>query len=92
MPPDLRDTVVDYVRDFSARTEVAVRAVLRGLELAPTQFYRWVERHGRANTHNGLIPRDHWLTPEERQAILAYHAAHGRWKARASWQRVWSSR
>jgi putative transposase len=28
------------------------------------------------NTHSGLIPRDHWLTPAERQAILAYHAAH----------------
>jgi hypothetical protein len=33
-------------------------------------------RYGRVNTHNGRIPRDHWVTPEERAAILAYHDAH----------------
>ena len=42
----------------------------------PTQFYRWTGRYGRVNTHNGRVPRDHWLTPAERQAILAYHATH----------------
>ncbi len=68
--------MVDYVRAFSARTEIAVREVLRGLELAPTQFYRWIERYGRVNTHNGQIPRDHWLTEPERQAILRYHDTH----------------
>lgn len=30
----------------------------------------------RTTAHNGAIPRDHWLTPEERQAILDYHATH----------------
>jgi transposase InsO family protein len=50
--------------------------VLEHLAIAPTQFYRWVERYGRANTHNGQIPRDHWLTPEERAAILAYYDTH----------------
>lgn len=28
------------------------------------------------NTHNGQIPRDHWLTDAERRAILDYHEAH----------------
>ncbi len=40
------------------------------------QFYRWEKRYGRVNTHNGQIPRDHWLTDEERKAILDYHEAH----------------
>jgi putative transposase len=64
------------VRDFSARTERPVRWVLRRLAIAPTQFYRWTERYGRVTTHNGQIPRDHWLTAEERAAILRYHDAH----------------
>lgn len=76
MPHDVRDTVVDFVRAFSERTALSTRWVLEHVALAPTQFYRWVERYGRANTHNGQIPRDHWLTPEERAAILAYHDTH----------------
>lgn len=76
MPPDLRDTVVDFVRRFSARTELGARWVLARLGVVPAQYYRWTARYGRVNTHNGHIPRDHWLTTEERQAILRYHEAH----------------
>ncbi|HVH63650.1 MAG TPA: IS3 family transposase, partial [Candidatus Dormibacteraeota bacterium] len=68
VPPDTRDAVVDFVQRFTTRTELSARWVLEHLAIAPTQFYRWVERYGRVNTHNGQIPRDHWLTPEERQA------------------------
>lgn len=76
MPPDTRDAVVDYVRSFSECTELTTRWVLDHLALAPTQFYRWAERYGRVNTHNGQIPRDHWVTAAERAAILAYHDTH----------------
>lgn len=73
MPHDLRDAVVDFVKDFSARTELSVRWVLARLAIAPAQFYRWGQRYGSVNQHNGQIPRDHWLMPAERQAIIAYH-------------------
>lgn len=76
MPPDLRDAVVDFVRTFSHRTELPARWVLDRLTVSPAQFYRWAERYGQVNTHNGRTPRDHWLTAAERQAILAYHHAH----------------
>lgn len=76
MPPDLRDAVVDFVRRFSQRTEQPVRWVLDRLSLAPAQFYRWIDRYGRVKTRNGPVPRDHWLLPAEREAILRYHAAH----------------
>lgn len=68
--------MVDFVRTFSARTERSARWVLAHLGIAPTQFHRWSARYGRVNTHNGQTPRDHWLTPAERQAILEYHEAH----------------
>jgi transposase InsO family protein len=76
VPPELRDAVVDFVQRFSARTELSARWMLARLGVAPTQFYRWSARYGRVNTHNGRIPRDHWLTAAERRAILRYHETH----------------
>jgi transposase InsO family protein len=32
----------------------------------------WKERQGQETRHNGHIPRNHWVTPEEAAAILAY--------------------
>jgi putative transposase len=76
VPHDVRDTIVDYVRSFSERTELSARWVLEQFSIAPTQFYRWAARYGRVNTHNGQTPRDHWLRPAERAAILRYHETH----------------
>jgi hypothetical protein len=56
VPPAVRDTVVDFVRVFSTRTELSARWVLAHLPLAPTQCYRWTDRYGRVNTHNGQVP------------------------------------
>lgn len=64
------------MRTFSARTELSTRWVLAQLDVVPTQFYRWTARYGRMNSHNGQTPRDHWLTPTERLAILEYHDGH----------------
>jgi transposase InsO family protein len=41
--------------------------------VARGKFYAWRKRYGKANEHNALVPRDHWLTAEERQAIIAFH-------------------
>ncbi len=50
--------------------------MLRQLSVVPTQFYRWTGRYGRVNAHNGALPRDHWLAPWERQAVLDFHDRH----------------
>ena len=39
------------------------------LRVTPAGFYAWRKRYGKANEHNALVPRDHWLTDEERDAI-----------------------
>ena len=76
MPPDLRDAVVEFVTGFTAKTELSARWVLARLGVESAQFYRWTARHGRVNVHNGSVPREHWLAPWEREAILAYHDRH----------------
>ena len=41
------------------------------------KFYDWRERYGRVNEHNnGWIPRDFWLAPWEKQAIIGLHREH----------------
>jgi transposase-like protein len=74
--PDIRDALVDFVRAWSAKTEVNGRSIVRWLEIGPSKFYAWSRRHGRVNEHNAWSPRDHWLDEEEKQAIIRYWHAH----------------
>lgn len=43
------------------------------LGIAPSKYYDWKKRYGRANEHNGSVPRDFWLEEWEREAIVDYH-------------------
>jgi putative transposase len=36
------------------------------------KYYDWVKRYGQENNHNGKIPKKHWLTPEEQEAIIEF--------------------
>ena len=42
------------------------------LKINRSKFYDWLERAGTDNHHNGEQPKSHWLTPDERQAIIDY--------------------
>jgi putative transposase len=35
-----------------------------------SKFY---ERYGRVNEHNGWAPRDFWLGPWEKEAMIGFH-------------------
>ena len=74
--PDIRDGVVDFAAEWSERTEIPVDRLIAWIGIQRGKFYSWKKRYGKVNEHNGRIPRDHWLTPIERQAILDYHEAH----------------
>jgi transposase InsO family protein len=43
------------------------------LGIAASKYYNWQNRYGKANEHNALIPRDFWLTEEEKQAIIDFY-------------------
>lgn len=76
MPSDTRDQVVDFVRRWSEKTGIAVTRFAGWLKIGRSKFYEWADRYGKANEHNGLIPRDHWLEDWEERAILAYYGDH----------------
>lgn len=74
MPQETRDAVVELVTTWSTRTELPERRFIDWLELAPSTFHHWRKRQGCANAHNARVPRHFWLLPEEREAIVAWHA------------------
>ena len=44
--------------------------------ISRSKFYDWQARYGKVNEHNAWIPRDFWLTDDEKQAIIAYYHDH----------------
>ena len=76
VPHDVRDVVVDFVRCWSGKTEIGAGRFIRWLGVRASKFYDWREGYGRVNEHNGWIPRDFWLAPWEKQAIIGFHQEH----------------
>jgi len=72
VPHDTRDEVVDFVRGWSTKTEVAADRLVGWLGVARGKFFDWKKRYGKANEHNALVPRDHWIDEHERRAIVDY--------------------
>jgi transposase InsO family protein len=44
--------------------------------LPTSKFHSWKHRYGKANEHNGQIPRDWWIEDWEKQAIIGFHDRH----------------
>ncbi|MCK5653023.1 MAG: IS3 family transposase [Gemmatimonadetes bacterium] len=53
-----------------------MQRVVKWAGVARGKFYNWRSRYGKANEHNGLVPRDHWIEGSERQAIIDYFGKH----------------
>lgn len=65
--------MVDYVRHWKDRTGIPAKQIVAWLGIQAGKFYDWKQRYGKVNEHNGWIPRDHWLTPAEKRAILEFY-------------------
>lgn len=73
---EVRDQVVEFVRYWSPRAELAAGQMVKWLGISASKYYDWQQRYGQANGHNATIPRDFWLTVWEKAAILAYQVDH----------------
>jgi putative transposase len=74
VPHDTRDQVIDFVNAMANKTEISAERFIAWLGVARGKYFVWKQRYGKANEHNALVPRDHWLQPWEREAIIAFHA------------------
>ena len=65
--------ILDFIQRWAPRTELPALQLVAWIGMGRSKFYDWKERYGKANEHNALVPRDHWLEPWEKQAILDFH-------------------
>jgi putative transposase len=64
------------VRVWAEKTELSAERFIRWIGVARGKYFDWKKRYGKANEHNALVPRDFWIDPEERRAIIDYHDKH----------------
>lgn len=74
--PEIRDSVVKQVTYLSFRSGIPIKKLLVHIGLCRVKFYKWMKRSGRANHHNGKMPKNHWLTPEEVKSIEDFAREH----------------
>ncbi len=74
--PDIRDQVVDFVALITDKTNYSVKQLLTLIDIHSAKFYSWIGRKGIRNNHNGHIPKENWLLPSERDAIINYAKSH----------------
>lgn len=61
------------MRHWSERSEISYEQLLRWIQLSSRKFRDWRSRYGKANEHNHLVPRDHWLQGWEKEAIVTFY-------------------
>ncbi len=76
MPHDTRDTIVDFVRSWSDKTDIAVARFMPWIGIGRSKYEDWRKRFGKVNEHNAWLPRDHWLTEDEIMRICNFARAH----------------
>ena len=76
MPHDTRDAIVDFVREWSGKTDIPAGRFVRWIGISPSKFHDWKSRFGQVNEHNALVPRDHWLADDEKEKIRVFARAH----------------
>jgi transposase InsO family protein len=70
--PDVRDEIIEYVSNISIRSHLTKRWCIKHLGISASRYYEWLKRQGVPNRHNGIIPKAHWILPEEVKAIVEY--------------------
>jgi putative transposase len=76
VPHDTRDTIVDFVRTWSDKTDIPVCRFLPWVGIGASKFHDWKQRFGQVNEHNAWVPRDHWLTDDEKEQICVCARQH----------------
>jgi transposase InsO family protein len=67
---------VDYFRYWTNRAETSECELRSWAEIPEATLRKWKKCYGKAYEHNGWIPRDNWLTDDEKQAIIKFHFDH----------------
>lgn len=64
------------MRRWSEKTEIPGCHLVTWVGISRSKFHTWQLRYGKANEHNALVPRDHWVEEWEKKAIVEFYAEH----------------
>lgn len=76
MSQQVRDEVVEMVTKWSGASGIPIARFVEWLGISQSKYYDWRRRYGRANQHNGRVPRRFWLQEWEREAIIEFYREH----------------
>lgn len=62
--------------ELAELTGLSQRTLVEWMGLRGGKYWAWKARYGKVNEHNGAMPRDHWLLPDEVAAIEAFARSH----------------
>lgn len=65
-----------FVTEWQGKTGFATNQFIGWLGIGRSKYYDWVKRQGQENQHNAPQPKRHWLTEEEKAAIVRYFTNH----------------
>jgi len=74
--PDIRDSVIDFVRQWSEKTEIEVTRFIGWTGIVKSTYYSWIKRYGKVNEHNSWVPRDWWIEDSEKEAVIDFYLLH----------------
>ena len=64
------------MRYWGTQVGLAATQLLTWLGIPSSTYYDWCQRYGQSNEHNAWVPRQFWLLPAEKQAILDFQREH----------------
>lgn len=70
--PEIREEVISYIQKLKQSTQLTIEDMIKMLNINKGKYYCWKRRSGIPNNHNGPIPKQHWLTPQEKQSIIDF--------------------
>jgi transposase-like protein len=68
----IRQLIEQEITRLHKLTGIAILTLALYAGVSRRTFREWLLRKGEETKHNGHIPRDHWLTPFEQEAIIRY--------------------
>lgn len=68
--------MIDVIHDYHMLTDLETIQLVDWIGISRGKFYDWRKRYGQENRHNGRMPRDYWLQPWERDAIIDFYQEH----------------
>lgn len=67
---------MEYITEKQNRTGISSKALLKWLGISRSKYYDWLGRDSLFISHNGQVPKSHWILQWEKEEIISYAQHH----------------